>query len=169
MASPVVVPTVTGWGRGLWAYYRHYTDTTIHTAATAALAIFGILVVVDAWFAAVAVASYLVPPVVLYVLSDEPAPDADPEPRPNAAADRPVDDATTVAESGRSSEAVTSASPQNAPIGGRDTDGDTDSDADDGDTDSDSDDGDTDSDSDGRDTDTDFDGRGTDTDSDSDG
>ncbi len=60
--------SVTRWLRGLWSYYRAYTGTAVHTASAAALAIFGLLVFVDPLFAVVAIASYVCPPVVLYVL-----------------------------------------------------------------------------------------------------
>ncbi|WP_246084369.1 hypothetical protein [Salinadaptatus halalkaliphilus] len=66
-------PAATRWVRGLWSYYRAYTHTPAHTASAAALAIFGLLVFVDPIFAAVAIGSYLVPPIVLYVLADEQA------------------------------------------------------------------------------------------------
>ncbi|WP_331235356.1 hypothetical protein [Natronorarus salvus] len=56
------------WLRGLWEYYRGYTKTAVHTAAGAALAVFGLLIFVDPLFAAVAIVSYVLPPVVLYVL-----------------------------------------------------------------------------------------------------
>ncbi|WP_232700881.1 hypothetical protein [Halobacterium wangiae] len=128
---------VTRWLRGLWEYYREYTDTAIHAVATAALTAFGLLIFVDPLFAILAIASYLLPPVVLYVL------DAD--------AGKPSKSPET---------ATARATPEPKPNGDSDTDsdsddGDTDSDSDDGDTDSDSDDGDTDSDSDDGDTDSD--------------
>ena len=56
------------WLRGLWEYYRGCTHTAVHTASAAALAVFGLLIFVDPFFAAVAIASYVLPPVVLYVL-----------------------------------------------------------------------------------------------------
>lgn len=75
------------WLRGLWAFYLAYTDRPIHAASAAALAICGILVFVDPLFAILAIATYVAPPVVLYVLKDDPevwmdrqvgAPDRDP-------------------------------------------------------------------------------------------
>ncbi|MFA9425292.1 hypothetical protein [Natronorubrum sp. A-ect3] len=176
MAPPVVIPTAAGWIRGLWVYYRRYTDTTIHTAATAALAIFGILVVIDPWFAAVAIACYVVPPVVLYALADGPASDEREEDvfeeSPSPHADRTVDPATTESETGGSSDRRDSISEPNRTAGTDDIDrssddGDTNFDSDSVDIDSDNDGTDTDSDSDGTDTDSNSDG--TDTDSDRDG
>ena len=147
MAPPVVIPTITGWGRGLWVYYRHYTDTTIHTAATAALAIFGILVVVDPWFAAIAVASYVVLPLVLYTLADESARGTDDrglEAEASTRGSRTTESTTAGSGPGPTGGPDVSKSRPNAPVGN----GDTDNDSDDGDTDSDSDGTDTDSDSD---------------------
>ena len=141
MVSSVVIPAAVGWVRGLWMYYRRYTDTTIHTAATAALAIFGLLVVIDPWFAAVAIACYIAPPLVLYVLADEPDHGTDADPG------RATDAATTASSATHSSDDGASRRTLSAEPSGGETD--TDSDRDDGDTDSDSDDGDTDSDADG--------------------
>ncbi|NUB91058.1 hypothetical protein HTZ84_12535 [Haloterrigena sp. SYSU A558-1] len=164
MASPVVIPTVTGQVREFWVFYRRYTDTTIHTAATAALTIFGLLIFLDPWFAALAIGSYVGPPVALYLLEDEPVPETEPEPGREGRPDRRTADragrtvnATPAESDRRSSERVSSRPPPSATVGDGDTD-----------TDSDSDDGDTDSDTDGTDTDTDSDSDGTDTDSDSD-
>ncbi|SEH12307.1 hypothetical protein SAMN04487967_0749 [Natronorubrum sediminis] len=69
MVSPslVTIPAVQNRIRDFWLFYRRYTDTTIHTAATAALAMFGLLIFLDPWFAAVAIACYVLPPIVLYV------------------------------------------------------------------------------------------------------
>ncbi len=184
------------WGRGLWRFYLAYTQTATHAASAAAFAIFGLLVFVDSLFAIVAIASYVVPPVVLYVLEDElPR-------RQDRRADRksgrrdqrqgeqrqsqePPDQYRSVEGRERSEEGSIETSSGEAPsqksgrgsrVGWtedassvlRDGNGDTDSDSDDGDTDSDSDDGDTDSDSDDGDTDSDSDDGDTDTDSDSD-
>ncbi len=165
MASSVVTLSVTTWLRGLWSFYRRYTTTAVHTAATAALAIFGILVVVDPWFAVVAIACYVGPPLVLYVLADEPASDEDEgdvfEESPSPHADRTVDPATPESATGGSSSTDVLGPTMDRPTG----DGDTDSDSDDGDADFDGVGTDTDSDTDG--TDTDFDRDDGDTDSDS--
>ncbi|ADB59814.1 hypothetical protein Htur_0920 [Haloterrigena turkmenica DSM 5511] len=166
MATPVVISTVSGQVSEFWVFYRRYTDTTIHTAATAALTIFGLLIFLDPWFAVLAIGSYVGPPVVLYALADERIPDAsNGEPqqgRPANRADRTVDAAPSTTSPNRSSGADSRA---NSRV--RTGNGDTDSDSDDGDTDSDSDGTDTDSDSDGTDTDTDSDDGDTDSDSDS--
>lgn len=50
----------------LVAFFRRYTRTWVHALATAALTLFGTLTFVHPWFAAVAVASYVLPPVALY-------------------------------------------------------------------------------------------------------
>jgi len=67
-SATVVTSRTVRWLRGLWEYYRGYTNTAVHTASAAALAVFGLLIFVDPFFAAVAIASYVLPPVVLYVL-----------------------------------------------------------------------------------------------------
>ena len=108
------------WLRGLWRFYREYTNTSVHTAAAAALAIFGLLVFVDPLFAVLAIGSYVVPPVVLYALED-----ASEGQRPLEREEERTKDVTRAAVV---------------------RDGDTDSDRDDGDTDSDRNDGDSDSD-----------------------
>lgn len=124
------------WLAGLWEYYRGYTQTAVHAAATAALTAFGLLIFIDPLFAILAILSYLTPPIALYSLGTEAVPsesDHDPAtPMTNVNGD-----AKTTRVDGDS-----------------DSDGnDTDSDGDDGDSDSDGDDRDTDSD--GADADTD--------------
>lgn len=52
---------------GFVPFFRSYTRTWIHAVATAGLTAFGTLTIVHRWFAALAIASYVVPPVVLYV------------------------------------------------------------------------------------------------------
>ena len=52
---------------GFVRFFRNYTKTWIHAVATAGLTAFGTLTIVHNWFAALAIASYLVPPVVLYL------------------------------------------------------------------------------------------------------
>lgn len=56
---------------GFWAYYQRYTKTAIHAAATAALTAFGLLIFIDPSFAWLAIASYLLPPVVLYAVGSD--------------------------------------------------------------------------------------------------
>ncbi|MEA1930401.1 MAG: hypothetical protein U9O06_02505 [Euryarchaeota archaeon] len=149
------VSTAREWVSGLWTYYRQYTHSAIHAASAAALTIFGLLVFIDPLFAAVAIAAYVCPPIVLYVLGVEVGAESE-----AASTERPGDtDSVAVTDSTRGSER-----------GARDSDsdsdgGDSDSDSDDGDSDSDGADGDSDSDSDGGDSDSDSD----DGDSDSDG
>ncbi|WP_339104510.1 hypothetical protein [Haloterrigena salinisoli] len=184
MAPPVVLstPTASRQVREFWAFYRRYTDTTIHTAATAGLTIFGLLIFLDPWFAVLAIGSYVLPPVVLYTLADERVPGSDDaEPRQGRPAEqtaRTVDTTKRRSTAGRSSGAVNSRTTPRTQSGTGDTDSDsdggdadfdgvgtdTDSDSDGTDTDSDSDDGDTDSDSDDGDTDSDSDDGDTDSD-----
>lgn len=57
------------WLRGFWEYYRAYTKTGVHAAATASLTALGLLIFIDPLFAWLAIASYAVPPVVLYASS----------------------------------------------------------------------------------------------------
>lgn len=121
------------WLRGLWEYYREYTHTAIHTAAAAALTGFGLLVFVDPLFAAVAIASYVCPPVILYVVDGRDSPER--------------------AESDAPRSAEVSARPSSTT--GSNTDGDADTDSDDGDSDADGDDGDSDADGDDGDADSD--------------
>ncbi|WP_440770855.1 hypothetical protein [Natronorubrum sp. DTA28] len=52
---------------GFVRFFRNYTKTWIHAVATAGLTAFGTLTIVHNWFAALAIASYLVPPIVLYL------------------------------------------------------------------------------------------------------
>lgn len=121
------------WVFGLWEYYRQYTHSAIHAASAAALTIFGLLVFIDPRFAGVAIAAYVCPPIVLYVLNVEIG--------ANEQQEQPSETQPT-------REVTFESVPKNGTI-------DTDSDSDDGDTDSDSDGGDTDSDSDDGDTDSD--------------
>lgn len=112
--------------REFWEFYRQYAHSAVHVASAAALTIFGLLVFIDPLFAAVAIAAYVCPPLVLYVLG--------------------VDVGTGSTEGDPvSTDGQTGANTV--------PNGDTGSDTDPGDTDSDSDDGDTDLD--GADTDTD--------------
>ena len=99
--SPVSVPTFAFSGfvkrvRGFWEYYRRYTNTAIHAAATAALTAFGLLIFIDASFAWLAIASYLLPPIVLYAIGSD-AEDDRPAIERSDDADRPVRGRTTVA------------------------------------------------------------------------
>ncbi|QLG50516.1 hypothetical protein [Natrinema halophilum] len=169
------------WLSGLWAFYLEYTHTSLHAAATAALAICGILVFVDSLFAVLAIVSYVGPPVVLYVLSDDHRSETDDSPGNVAGRDDAYTTRGTTSPD-RSHNRNSRVPPGNSRVPPADSrsasdsfgnniattgdDGDTDSDSDDGDTDSDSDNGDTDTDSDNGDTDTDSDDGDTDSDSD---
>ncbi|OIB57098.1 hypothetical protein [Natrialba sp. SSL1] len=168
--------TATALGN-FWAFYRQYTKTAAHAAAAAGLAIFGLLVFLDPWFAALAVASYVVPPVALYLLVPDQireratAAESDHgEKRRTDSRARTELDTTPVTET----ETVTEAEPADPetallhPPGGRDSDADSSTN---GDTDTDSDsDADSDSDSNGGngDTDSDSDSDADDGDTDSD-
>ena len=145
-----------------WQFYRYYTGTAMHTASAAALAIFGLLVFVDPLFALLAIASYVLPPVVLFtVRREESIEAADGETDPGDSTGDPIPTETN-AEDGRSVDG--SRSPRESTSRTFDP-GDTDTDADDGDSDADTDDGDTDTDA--GDTDSDSDDGDTDTDTDS--
>ncbi|WP_254864864.1 hypothetical protein [Halovivax gelatinilyticus] len=136
-----------------WRFYRQYTTTAVHTAATAALAIFGLLVFVDPLFAFVAITAYVAPPVVLYVIGWS-SPSQRNTKRRNGSGDERVrvdrDDSLDV-----SPESVPTPNPDDYPnVRDPDSDAaDSDSDRNDGDTDSDA----ADSDSDREDGDTDSD------------
>jgi len=129
---------------GFWEYYRIYTHSAAHAAAVAALTIFGLLVFIDPLFAVIAIAAYVVPPVVLYVFGSQST-------QAGANAVNGADAASRM-QNGK------------AAVGDSESDTDSDTDSDDGDTDSDtdSDDGDTDGDR----VDSDRDSTGSDTDSD---
>lgn len=71
---------------GFWEYYRRYTTTAVHAAATAALTAFGLLIFIDSRFAWLAIASYVFPPVILYVTGTDAENDSDRDPD---AVDRP--------------------------------------------------------------------------------
>ena len=66
---------------GFVPFYRSYTKTWIHAVATAGLTAFGTLTIVHRWFAALAIASYVVPPIALYLRHGrrDDRPDADHE------------------------------------------------------------------------------------------
>jgi hypothetical protein len=59
------------WLHGLWEYYREYTHTAIHTASAAALTAFGLLIFIDRLFVALAIAAYILPPLILYSIGAE--------------------------------------------------------------------------------------------------
>jgi hypothetical protein len=126
--APIVIAIP--WLRGFWEYYRGYTRSAIHAAAVAALTIFGLLIFIDPIFAVLAIASYICPPIVLYILG------------------------TDIETDSKQSDLIAAKSGSNRHS---DSGPGLDSASDNGDSDSDSDDGDTDSDSDGADTDTDSD------------
>jgi hypothetical protein len=151
----VVNTTATEWFRGLWRFYLAYTKTSVHAAAAAGLAIFGLLVFVDDTFAFLAIASYVLPPVILYVVADDPVAEYGPD-----------DASTNSVQRGHSSVGEPVSEPGAEPMetaavarrrAGADIETGFDSDSDDGDSDSDSDDGDSDSDSDDGDSDSDSD------------
>ncbi|ELY48467.1 beta propeller repeat protein [Natronorubrum bangense] len=52
---------------GFVPFFRSYTKTWIHAVATAGLTAFGTLTIVHRWFAGLALAMYVVPPIVLYL------------------------------------------------------------------------------------------------------
>jgi hypothetical protein len=52
---------------GFLAFFRRYTQTWVHTVSTAALTAFGLLTFVNRLFAVVAIAAYVLPPVVQYL------------------------------------------------------------------------------------------------------
>lgn len=68
-----------GGSQGFWAFYRQYTSSGIHTAATAALTAVGLLVFVHWSFALLAITIYILPPIVLYLYDDPDVEHADTE------------------------------------------------------------------------------------------
>lgn len=126
------VAAIAQWLHGLWAYYREYTHTAIHTASAAALTAFGLLIFIDRLFVVLAIAAYICPPLILYSIG------ADAGKPPNSS------ESTTDRADSRTSSVDDLDS----------DDGDSDSDSDDGDADSDG----TDADADADDGDSDIDG-----------
>jgi hypothetical protein len=53
------------------AFVRRYAKTWVHAVATAAMTAFGTLTVIDTRFAALALAAYVLPPVVLYLRGND--------------------------------------------------------------------------------------------------
>ena len=111
------------WLSGLWAFYREYTASPLHTASTAMLAIFGLLTIVDPWFAVLAIGSYVLPPLVLYVRADWT--------RSGSASRRPFSLGSTDGKTGGTDHLGPETADRYADRG----DGDTDADRGDGDTD----------------------------------
>lgn len=72
------------------AFVRRYTKTWIHALATAALTAFGTLTFIDTRFAAVAIAAYTLPPLVLYFRGT-----ADAETSSKSAVSEPSTDSTS--------------------------------------------------------------------------
>lgn len=162
--------------REFWEFYRGYTKTAIHAATAAGLTIFGLLIFIDPWFAAIAIACYVVPPVTLYLLEVNSVWEAGDSERnrrgvKESRRDRVPETDTDAGSAEPETALIHPPSGSDATAGSASGDGDTDSDSDsdDGDTDTDSgSDGDTDSDTDDGDTDSDTDTDDGDTDSDSD-
>lgn len=102
----------------MWAYYRSYTHSAIHTATAAALTAFGLLIFIDPLFVVLAIAAYVCPPIVLYTLDADIGTDTEPS-------------EVAAARVGSETQAD---SDSNTDL---DSDGDSDSDSGDGDTDSD--------------------------------
>ncbi|ELY54032.1 ICP22 family protein [Natronolimnohabitans innermongolicus] len=69
---------------GFGPFFRSYTRTWIHAVATAGLTAFGTLTFVNNWFAALALASYVVPPVALYLRYRNGTAKSEPEPSESA-------------------------------------------------------------------------------------
>ena len=148
------VASSTGRLRRGWEYYRRYTKrrTAVHAAATAALTGFGLLATVHRGFIVVAIASYLLPPIYLYLSGD----DLDGGGRGGTRADR-----TARRSAVANRDAATDGADGDADSDGIDLDSDVDgidADADGVDTDADSDGTDADADTDGVDRDADSDG-----------
>ncbi len=142
--------------RDFWQFYRQYTHTAVHTAATASLAIFGLLVFVDPLFVLVAVASYVVPPIVLFAIGWSLEPERENERASGSDAQRDPFESSGRHGDGRSDSDPSAEAGYD--VADRDTDsedGDSDTDSDDGDADTDSEEGDADTDSEDGDSDTD--------------
>ncbi|MFC6904952.1 hypothetical protein [Halalkalicoccus tibetensis] len=82
--DPGPTSAITERARGFWAYYRRYTTTAIHAAATAALTAFGLLLFIDPAFAWLAIAAYVLPPVILYATGRDVGEDPDETERPES-------------------------------------------------------------------------------------
>lgn len=64
---------LSGAAAGFIPFYRRYTKTWLHALATAALTAFGALAIVHRGFVVLAVAAYVLPPIVLYFTRPAPA------------------------------------------------------------------------------------------------
>ncbi|QLD88526.1 hypothetical protein HWV07_05560 [Natronomonas salina] len=84
---------------GFLDFFRRYAKTWVHAVAAAGLTAFSTLTVVHTWFAGLAIAAYVVPPVALYLsqrrrdrtapepgTATEAVPEADENPRPDTRA-----------------------------------------------------------------------------------
>lgn len=81
MPTRILTLSMSGELSAFWAFYRQYTHTGTHTAATAALTGIGLLVFVHWSFAILAISIYVLPPIVLYLYDDpetEESTDTDP-------------------------------------------------------------------------------------------
>ncbi len=120
------------WLRGLWEYYREYTQTAVHAASAAALTAFGLLIFVNRFFVLLAIAAYVFPPILLYSLDSEigkTTPDTI-----RTEPDRPSSQTKTNAGTGTRTESRRDTGARRHPDSDKNR-GDTDSDSDDGDTD----------------------------------
>ena len=75
---------------GFVDFFQRYARTWVHAVSTAVLTLFGTLTFIDRWFAAVAVAGYVLPPVVLYATGTLPG---TPDERGESEADEETSDA----------------------------------------------------------------------------
>lgn len=89
--------------RSFAPFFRGYTKTWVHAVATAALTTFGMLTFVHRGFAVVAVASYVLPPLVIYLSGRSVGPEAD-----ASARSREVEKRSESAANGENSEGAES-------------------------------------------------------------
>ncbi|MDF9744717.1 hypothetical protein [Natrinema salsiterrestre] len=78
-------------GDGFLSFFRRYTQTWVHAVAAAGLTAFGTLTIFHRWFIVLALASYVVPPIVLYVWGTPPD-RTDGESAPDRSRDATTDD-----------------------------------------------------------------------------
>ncbi|WP_255170249.1 WD40/YVTN/BNR-like repeat-containing protein [Natrononativus amylolyticus] len=109
-----------GDAEGVVDFVRRYSRTWIHGVSTAGLTGFGMLTFVHRWFAALAIASYVLPPVGLYLAHGGPTTGASPNPAAESS-----DESTTPPETSDHTRAPTTSSAERrgTPPGPADTAG----------------------------------------------
>ncbi|QLK27574.1 hypothetical protein HYG81_08220 [Natrinema zhouii] len=112
-------------GDGFVPFFRRYAKSWVHAVAAAGMTAFGTLTIVHRGFALLALASYVVPPIVLYVLgpsTDRPDSDTAADRRRDTANDERATEAGTAPLERAETEDDTDAAAITEPRGGTETD-----------------------------------------------